>query len=160
MKRVALLSTVALVLCLSVHVQAQGSRSSGDEAAISQVARKYFDAWNTGDVEKMKTVLHPKARLFMPGRDNKDLVAQTPEQLYNNFKSNVRYTRDMPPRPEGNLKIERIDVTGNAATTRVEIDYSGFKVIHQFSLMSFGDGWRIVSRVSSVDPPQTQAKLQ
>jgi hypothetical protein len=159
MKRISLLLTASL-LFLSGSANAQTTKSSGEEVAISQVAREYFDAWNTGNVEKMKTVLHPKARLFMPGTDNKDLVAQTPEQLYKNFKSNIRYTRDMPPRPKGTLKIERIDVTGDAATARVEMDYSGFKVIHQFSLMRFADGWKIVSRVSCVDLPQTQAKLE
>ena len=100
MKRVSLLLTGTLLQCLSGSARAQGIKSSGDEASISQVAREYFDASNTGNVEKMKTVLHPTARLFMPGRDNKDLVAQTPEDLYKNFRSNVRYTRVMPPRPE------------------------------------------------------------
>ncbi len=148
MKRGGLLLTAALLLCLPGCAYAQGSKPSRDEGEIWQVARDYFDAWGSSGIEQMKTVLHPKARLFLPGSVKTDLVAQTPSQLYANFRSNARHTRGIPPMPEGSLKIERIDVIGDAAAVRLEIDYPTSKVTHQFSLIKFVDGWKIVSRVS------------
>jgi Putative lumazine-binding len=149
MKRLGLLITAALLLCLPTYVRAQGSKPSGDEAEIWQVGRDYFDAWENSSIERMKTILHPKARLFLGSKT--DLVAQTPSQLYANFKSNARQKNSIPSRVKGSWKVENIEVIGDVAAMRLEINYPTLKVTHQFSLMKFVDGWKIVSRVTFVD---------
>ena len=148
--------TAALLLCLPGYAHAQGGKPSGDEGEIRQVAKDYFDAWESSSVERMKTVLHPKARLFLGGPGT--VVAQTPSQLYANFRSNARHTRGIPPMPGGSLKIERIDVIGDAAAVMLEIEYPTSKVSEQLSLVKLADGWKIVSRVSSIREKQSRAK--
>jgi hypothetical protein len=159
MKRGFLLIAAALLFGLPGHLYAQGSKPSGDEGEIWQVGRDYLDALETNSIEKMKLVLHPKARLFF-GLSKADVVAQTPAQLYANFKSNTRQKYGIPAIAKGAWKIENIGVTGRVAAMKLEIDYSTMKVTHQFSLMKFENGWRIVSRVTSVEPDQAQAKLR
>lgn len=155
MKRVGLLLTAALLLCLPASAHAQEADQSGNEADIRQVVRDYFDAWGSSSVEKMKKVLHPRARLFLAARGT-ELVAQTPSQLYANFRSNARHVRGIPQMPEGSLKIERLDIIGEAAAVKLEVDYPASKVTEQLSLMKFADGWKIVSRISTVrlEPPR------
>lgn len=159
MKRVSLLLTAALLLCLPAPARAQRVDQSGDGASIRQVVQVYVDARESSSVEQMKKVLHPRARLFLEARGT-ELAAQTPSQLYAIFRSNARHVRSAPPMPEGRLKIERIDITDGIAAVKLEIDYPTSKITEQLSLLKFADGWKIVSRISIARPELTQAKLK
>ena len=150
------LVVLAALLCLPLFGYAQGNRTPGEENIIRQVVRDYVDAWETRDVEKMKQVLHPRARLFLDAKKN-DLAAQSPSQLYAALKSN--HHSGMPPMPNGNLNIQSVDVTDGIAVVKVEIDYPRSKITQQLSLMKFESGWKIVSRVLAVNVETSQASL-
>jgi len=159
MNRYNLLSVTALLLTFSILTFAQKPETGSvrGESEVEQLVREYFAAWQSSNVEKMKRVLHPKAKLFLPTHNN-TLVAQTPSQLYANFRSNDRHTRGVPP-IEGALRITRTDVTGEAASVKLEVEYPTSNVVEHLSLMKFKDGWKIVSRVSSVKLEPARAKL-
>jgi hypothetical protein len=152
MNKLTLMIAIAL-LFLPGLVQAQQRSASEDEAALSQLGRDYYEAWESNSIEKMKKILHPKARLFLAGSKN-DLVAQTPDHLYAAFKSNGRQNYGSPVRPKGSIHISRPQIIGNVATMQLEMAYPSLKVTHQFSLMKFAEGWKVVSRVTAVEPQQ------
>lgn len=159
MKGKNLVLITALMLCLPMLAHAQKDELSGEESTIRQIVQDYSDSWESGDIGKMRRVLHPQARLFLESRKSA-LVAQTPSQLYAIFKSNARHLRGIPPTPAGHLKIARIDVTGEIAAVKLEKDYPNSKVTEHLSLMKFEDGWKIVGRVLDVKLEQSQPKFE
>src|SRR5258705_3275738 len=120
MRKECLVALVVLVLTLPVFSYAQGDRSADEQKIITRVVRDYVLAWQTSDTEKMKQVLHPQAKLFLPSQ-NGDVVSQSASQLNAIFKSNADHRRGVPPMPSGDLEIRTVDVTDGIAAVKLEI---------------------------------------
>ena len=148
--RKACLLLMPVILVTLPLANARADERSEDETAIRRVVSDYAAAWRNANVEAMKRVLHPQARLFLPPTGKTNLVAQTPAELYANFKSRPRQESDMLPRWDAGMSIERLDVTGDVASVKIKVNSRGSEIVEHLSLMKFADGWKIVCRVMSV----------
>ena len=144
-----ILSAVALTLLLSIGVSAQVSQTS-DDAAIRQIVQYYFDGSKNNDVALLKKAIHPSAKwLALTQSNGNGLREITVARTYANIEG----------RKPINLvgRIVSVDVTGKAAIVKTEVEYPegilngpppGVMDTEYLSLIKFGEGWRIVSRVS------------
>ena len=165
-----LLLAVTLLLGLPLLVLAQQPDKAKDESAIRQIVQYYFDAMKNDDAQSLKKAFHPKAKWLNAG-DKGYLWEISQERVAANLRS--RAQRHMP-KPNATMKIVAIDITGGVASAKIETEYltnappeimpklpyRGAKVTEYFSLIKFGDGWKIVSRISSGEQIPATARLQ
>jgi putative lumazine-binding protein len=147
MKRI--LSAVALTLLLSVCVSAQEAQTS-DDAAIRQIVQYYFDGSRNNDVSLLRKAIHPSAKWLALAQSNGNGLREIKvARTYVNIEG----------RNPINLmgRIVSIDVTGKAAIVKTEVEYPegilnssapGVMDTEYLSLIKFGEGWRIVSKIS------------
>lgn len=153
--------TIVFLLALPVSAAAQENAASSD-AAIRQLIQYYFEGWRNYDAASIRKAYHREARLFYKPTNATSLEDTTGRRLSDHFE---HYGR----RKTAEVVLQRIlsiDVTGDAASVKVEIEYpdswlSGGKVsllkpapglveTRYLSLIKFDDGWRIVSDVYTV----------
>ncbi len=144
MKRVSLLVAVTALLLLPNAAHAQQSESAKDEEAIRQVVQYYLDGITNGDIGSMKKAFHPKAKYFVIRYGGLEEISQ--ERVYRNMRDNIRRQSEKDPAPK---RVVSVDVTGEAATAKVEMDYSNGRFTEYLSLVKFADGWKVVSKVMS-----------
>ena len=140
--------TRLLVLALAVAaVPALAQPASDDElAAIRHPIDLYFRAQATGDGDLIRRAFHPEARVsrVVDGR----LVQTTAEEFAGRFDGS-------PPEdePARRRRIVSVDVTGDVAVVKVELDYPDVFFTDYITLLRFGDGWRIINKSYHVAPP-------
>jgi hypothetical protein len=156
MKRI--LSAVVFTLLLSVCVSAQEAQPS-DDVAIRQIVQYYFDGSKNNDVSLLKKAFHPKAKSLGLAQSNGNGLRE--------IKVARTYVNIEGRKPINLIgRIVSIDVTGRAAIVKTEVEYPegilnspppGVMDTEYLSLIKFGEGWRIVSRVSF--PTKTNSTL-
>ena len=164
-----LLLAATLLISLPLLVLAQGTDRVRDEAAIRQIVQYYFDAVNNNDADSLKKAFHPKAKWFNAG-DKGYLWEISQERVAANLQHNAR---GHMPKSNATLKIVAIDITGGAASAKIETEYlisgppevmpklayKGAKLTEYLSLIKFDDGWKIVSRIYSGEQTPATARL-
>jgi ketosteroid isomerase-like protein len=132
----------ALLLCagFASALIAQSKPKDSEETAIRQVVQQYLDGLRFNDVERLKKAFWPDARLFFVKRDGQ-LGQLTQAQWYEGFKESAGKEE------KGDLRITAVDITGNAASVKVEEDYPGSKYIDYLSLLKFDGQWKIVNKI-------------
>ena len=118
------------------------SAPTADEAAVRAVLEHYIQGHATGDGAHMRLAFHPAARLFWSSADT--LATRTSEE----------YIARMPGKPaadEGSgirkRRIERVDVTGNAATGKIVLDYPDAYIVDYMSLLKTNGEWKIINKI-------------
>jgi hypothetical protein len=113
-----------------------------DEAAVRAALEHYIQGHATGDGAHMRLAFHPQARLFWSSADT--LATRTSEE----------YIARMPGKPgadEGTgvrkRRIDRIDVTGNAAIGKIVLDYPEVYIVDYMSLLKTNGEWKIINKI-------------
>jgi ketosteroid isomerase-like protein len=142
MKGFQAIAACALLLCagFASMVAAQGKPADSDETAIRQVVEQYLGGLKFNDVERLKKAFWPDAKLFFVKRDG-HLGQLTQAQWYEGFKASAGKEE------KGDLRITALDITGNAASVKVEEDYPDSKYIDYLSLLKFDGEWKIVNKI-------------
>jgi ketosteroid isomerase-like protein len=142
MKGFQAIAASALLLCAGFAslVTAQGKPADSDETAIRQVVQEYLGGLKFNDVERLKKAFWPDAKLFFVKRDGQ-LGQLTQAQWYEGFKASAGKEE------QGDLRITAVDITGNAASVKVEEDYPDSKYIDYLSLLKFDGGWKVVNKI-------------
>lgn len=155
-KIVSVILLSLLLIPLGTYAQTN-AHTDEDEAAVRQVVQHYIEGWINENIESLRDAFHPKAKLFSIS-DKYDLREDTLKDVASAFKDNR--LRHVPRRSELgiDMNIVSMDVAGDAAFVKVETTYpqrdaAGFDYL---SLKKFRQGWKIVSRVSSVNNHQGQ----
>ena len=115
---------------------------SEDEVAVRAALQHYIQGHATGDSSHMRLAFHPQARLFWSSADT--LATRTSEE----------YIARMPGKPaadEGTgvrkRTIEVVDVTGNAATGKIVLDYPEVHIVDYMSLLKTNGEWKIINKI-------------
>ena len=109
-----------------------------DRDAIERVVADYYEAWFTGDAERMRASLHPKLAkraIQKSGRGSLDLDVTSAEEMATATAqgSGTRY-------PRGH-KVQVFDIDGGLATVKaVSAPY-----VEYLHLARFGKRWLIVN---------------
>lgn len=130
------LAAVPLVVSLA---SARAEAASPDEDAARAVALQYFKAHATGSPDEMRKVFHPEGRLQFV-RDGK-LTTISAEEFC---------SRQPGKAPEDEAQRKRrvvsVDVTGDAAVVKVELDYPKVFFTDYLSMLKVDGRWGVVEK--------------
>ena len=113
--------------------------SRSDLALIEQTARDYYEAWFTGDGDRMANCLHPslaKRNIDQPDRADSPVDENTWESMVEGAREG-RGTRHRGT----SFEVKVLDTTRNMASVRIE----GGPYLDFLHVGRFGDAWRIVN---------------
>lgn len=146
LNKVATPGAVGLLLVLGVAAPAAGqSTDAGEEAAVRAALQHYLDGHATGLGSEHEKAFASEARLFWIGGGE----LQT--------RTSAEYIAGAPGEPaedeaERRRRITMVDVTGNAAVARIELDYPRALIVDYMSLLKIDGEWRIINKIFHVDP--------
>jgi hypothetical protein len=139
MKRLFLL-TISLWLLAGANAFGQIAKPDSEEAAVRRAVESYLHGLKFNDVEGLKKAFWPEAKLFFVKNDGK-LGQLTQSQWYEGFAASAGKEE------QGDLRITDVDITGDAASVKVEEDYPGSVYVDYLSLLKFDGEWRIVNKI-------------
>jgi aldose sugar dehydrogenase len=135
MKKIMLL---AVVFCIATTTfYAQTSDLSKIETVINDL---YFEGWMTGDTTKIGAAMHPTCHLKYY-RDNQFTDVSRAEYL-SRFKPRAKETGTVG-------RIASLDITGNIASAKCEIETVKALFTDYFNLIRVGDRWFITDKIST-----------
>ena len=138
-------AVIVAATILPVRVEAQGAgEDAGDEALIRAALTHYLVGHETGQGEHFAAAFHPDAELLWVA----DGALST-----RSAESYIAGARGTPAADEDrrSRRIAWIDIAGDVATARVELDYPGVFFVDYMTLARTADGWRIVSKAFQSD---------
>ena len=140
---------ILLPLLLVVVIAGANSISTYSESADLEAIRDtiglYFKGHATGDGDYFRQAFHEDAKLFWM-RDGKLNQLSSAD-----FAARANGT---PPADEADRhrRIVNIDVSGNAAVVKVELDYPGALIYDYMSMLKVDGEWKIVNKTFHVMP--------
>ena len=137
--------------CALALAAAQRTTAADDRAAVEAVVKTaYVDGVHAkGDPALMRQGFHPDFRMLTL-RDGTMTPVTLEEWIARLEKGNRERTG---PRPSIRHEFTAVDVTGNAATVRLELHRDGKHTFTDYlSLYRFPDGWKIVSKTFHSHP--------
>ncbi len=138
MKNIILL--VALISSIAVTTFTQTTKPDTEEAAIRAVVQTYLHGLKFNNVEDFKKAFRPDAKLMFV-KNNGDFGELTQEQWYAGF------AKVAGQEEKGELKITAVDISGNAASVKVEEYYPADVYIDYLSLLKIKGEWKIVNKI-------------
>ncbi len=126
-----------LIGLAAARLQAQTEEKTQIETLIKDL---YFEGWMTGDTTKIGKAMHPTCHLKF-FRDNAFNDISRADYL-SRFKPRVKETGT-----EG--RIVSLDVTGNIASAKCELETPKAVFTDYFNLIKTGEGWFIVDKIST-----------
>lgn len=135
MKKVLLSTFLFLVLVTTATAQ---ENATSDYALVEQTVGYYLDGGTNRDVETLKKAFHESAKI-------RYLTAKG----YNEANC-LEFFGGMKPGPKQDRKtrVVSIDVSGYAASAKLEIEYPTFTFVDYMTLMKIENEWKIVAKVS------------
>ena len=116
-----------------------------EEAAIKRTLQYFFDGLDNLDAETIKKAFYPKADTFYIAKEGKlghmavsdwdksmDTVKANPDHIFHKEKSKKH--------------IAFIDITGTAASAKVEWVFSTFMFTDYYNLLKIDSTWYIVNK--------------
>jgi hypothetical protein len=129
---------MALALLLSLATLAAQADTS--EAAVRRtVEQHYFRAHATGSGAFLRGVFVEEGRMFWSA--DGQVRSRTSTDYINGFMGQAAADEAQRKR-----RILAVDVTGDVAIAKAELDYPEARLVDYFILVRASDGWRIVSK--------------
>jgi len=136
MKSISIL--LPLLMLIPTIVTGQHEIVQTDEKAlITNTIETYFEGWMTGDTSKLGEAMHPSCQLK---NVKEDKVLEFDRSTY------LGFFKPRPRRENSGGKIIEIDVTGNIASAKCEIETPDRLYTDYFNLMKIESKWYIVDK--------------
>ena len=121
------------------------TRMQGDEAGVRAALEHYLQGHATGQGDHFRAAFHPEAKLFWV-RDGQ--LAQRTSAEY------IAGARGEPAPDEAQRvrRIESIDISVNAASAQIVLDYPGVVFTDYMSLLKVNGEWKIVNKIFYREP--------
>lgn len=128
-----------IILLLAIAIPVAGHAQQSELQQIETTIGWYFDGWGTGDTAKLGKAMHSTCHLksFMNGK----FTDMTRAEYLSRFK----------PRPKPDslfTRIVSVDITGNIAGAKTEIDTGKDVFTDYFNLIKTNEGWFIVDKIA------------
>jgi hypothetical protein len=131
----------AVLLALPTIGAAQGASQSADDAAIRKtIEDHYFRAHATGSGESLRGVFIDEGRMFWSS--DGQLRSRSSTDYISGFSGNPA-----PDESQRRRSVLMVDVSGDVAVAKAELDYPDVRLIDYFALVRAGGEWRIVSKL-------------
>ena len=130
---------LALLLVVASAVFAQG----GEEVGVRQAVGHYFRGMKFNDVDSLKKVFWPEAKLLFVKKDGQ-IGQLTQAQWYEGFAASAGKEETVE------LRIVAIEITGDASQVKVEEEYPKSIYTNYLSLLKIGGDWKIVNKIYTV----------
>lgn len=124
---------IALALS-SYFVKAQSN--ADDHSAIAQTVNYYLEGGTNGDFETLQKAFHENA--MMTYLKDGQYATVNAIEFFSGMKKGVKSNRE--------TRIASIDVSGHAASAKLEIVYDTFKFIDYMQLLKMDGQWKIISK--------------
>lgn len=113
---------------------------TSDKQAIKTVIQMYFDGWMTGDTTLVGQAMHGSCKLKLY-RDS----------AFVEISRNDYLARFKPHAKEDGTsgRIKKLDITGNIASAKCELETPKAIFTDYFNLLRVGDRWYIVDKIST-----------
>jgi len=147
MKKIALI--FGILFCLVLVVLLPSDAKSGEEEAVRKTVELYFQGQATGNGDYFRKAFHVDAKLFAV-REGK-FWQLTSEQFAANASGKPAADESQRKR-----KIASVDIAGNAAMVKVELDYPTVKFTDYLSMLKIDGEWKIVNKTFMSEPKQKQ----
>jgi hypothetical protein len=111
-----------------------------DRLAVEQTAQLYFEGLMKYDAASLRKAFHPDARV----------VAALPNRyFYASFEEWVQFTKGKPPENPSEYvnQIVSIDITGNAAVVKTDLQWPKIHYIDYLSLIKIDGDWKIINKI-------------
>lgn len=135
---------VSLGLLAAVPGLSAVRSQASEEAAVREARQHYLQGHATGHGAHYARVFHPVSNLYFV-RDGQ-LATRTSEE----------YIAGAPGHPAADeakrkRRIVMVDVTGDAAVAKIELDYPGVLFTDYMSLLKVDGEWKIVAKIFHVE---------
>jgi hypothetical protein len=129
----------ALLVTLSAGVlSAQGKNPQAD-AVRKTIEDHYFKAQATGDGSHLKGTFVEEGRMMWIAEGQ--LRTRTSAEYIGGFQG-----KPAADEAKRKRKVVMVDVTGDAAVAKVELDFPDTTITDYFSLLKVGNDWKIVHK--------------
>jgi hypothetical protein len=137
---------VLFAVCMTTALWAQNS----EDAAVRVPLENYFQGHATGNPEYFRKAFLPEARLFWL-KDGQLTTVSSDEFIQ-------RAGSGHPAADEGQRKrsIQAVEVSGNAATARLLLDYPDARITDFMSLLKVNGEWKIINKIFYVESKKKQ----
>jgi hypothetical protein len=130
---------MALALLLSLATLAAQTDTASDAGVRRTIEQHYFKAHATGNGSFLRGVFVEEGRMFWAADGR--LRSRTSTDYINGFIGQPASDESQRKR-----RILAVDVTGDVAFAKAELDYPEARLVDYFILVRASDGWRIVSK--------------
>ena len=138
----SLILSFALLLCV---FSIANSAQTNEKDAVRVPLENYLKGHATGDGEYMRKAFHAEGNLIFI-RDGKYTTRS--------FADYIAGFTGKPAADESQRKrsIESIDVSGNAASAKIILDYPATRFVDYMSLLKVDGEWKIVNKIFYAEP--------
>lgn len=130
---------MALALLLSLATLAAQADTSSDAAVRRTIEQHYFAAHATGSGESLRGVFVEEGRMFWAA--DGQLRSRASTEYINGFSG-----KPAADEAQRRRRILAVDVTGDVAVAKAELDYPEVRLVDYFILVRAGGSWKIVSK--------------
>ncbi|HWM86765.1 MAG TPA: nuclear transport factor 2 family protein [Kofleriaceae bacterium] len=131
---------VLLPASLMAGCSAPADASSSERAAVTATVHRYFKGHITGIGDHYKQAFHPEAKLFSV-KDGKLAIVTRDEFA---ARATGKPAADEAKRVR---RIVSVDIAGDAAMAKVELDYPDVRFVDYLSLLKLDGSWVIVNKI-------------
>ncbi|MEL6556987.1 MAG: nuclear transport factor 2 family protein [Bacteroidota bacterium] len=114
-----------------------------DKQLIERTVSYYLDGGTNNDFETLKKAFHENASMKF-----------IKNGTYQEVNAIDFFRKAIKPGSKQNrkTKIAQIDINGNAASARLEIDYATFRFIDYMNLLKIDGEWKVVNKIFYREP--------
>ena len=136
----------ALLFLISILISTVSIAQSSDYSQIEKTVNYYLEGGTNNDFATLKKAFHENASMKYIGEE------------YTEVNALEFFGSRMKPGPGQNrlTRIVSIDVSGNAANAKLEIEYPTFTFVDYMNLLKIDGEWKIVSKIFYRQPKSEQ----
>ncbi len=139
------LIVVAAALVTMAAMRMPHNTPNANEAEVRAALEHYLQGHATGDGAHHKLVFHPDSKLYF----NRDGKFST--------RTSADYIAGSPGKPAADeaqrkRRIVMVDVTGDAAVAKIELDYPNALLTDYFTLLKVDGTWMIMNKIFHTQP--------
>ncbi len=134
------LTFALMLIAISVAPTSAAPSDPSDEVMVRQTIQTYLHGLKFNDIESFKKAFYPDARLFFV-KKNGTIGQLTQAEWYAGFTANAGKEE------KGDLQIASLDVSGSAASAKVEEEYPDSHYTDYISLLKLNGEWKIVNKI-------------